>query len=214
MLLRNGKTIYSGDKDRLRDFNMRYMDIIHVYVWCNGYETVMLPRIRDDFRFVNANFEEMFGRNNEEMVVTLYKRSAQLTADIIDMTYFIEPTDDEKSLVIQTLAALEETGTRMGRMLFDIVRSESVSDRLYRPRCEYGPKEYMLYRCLSHMYDQDVGDAERLYGLHSYTDGEYSDVELYDWYIDYESDNDDPYVNAHNKCFNREIHSINCLYWR
>jgi hypothetical protein len=147
------------------------------------------------------------------MVVTLYKRSAQLTADIIDMTYGIEPTDDEKALVIQTLAALRETTTRMGWMLFDIVRSESVSDRLYKERGDYGPKEYMLYRCLYHMYDQDVGDAERLYGLNDYTSGEYSDVELYDWYIDYESDNDDPYVNSYDKCFISEIKSINQLYW-
>lgn len=222
MHLRNGKRTATDD-EMFKNFEQVYRDIVHVYVWCNGYETVMLPRIRDDFQYINNHFDEIRENPNfyrvvgEHVVAKLYKRSAQLTAEIIDMTYYIDPTDEEKSLIIQTLATLRRTTTIMGWLLYDIVREEKVCESLDKIRsidlqCN-SPSDLIFYRCLLHMYDQDVGDAETLYGLSDYNTGEYSDVELYDWYINYESDSDDPYMNTYNKCFNGNINHMNRLYW-
>jgi hypothetical protein len=52
MQLRNGKKTDVGN-EILKNFAQAYGDIVHVYVWCNGYETVMLPRIRNDFQYIH-----------------------------------------------------------------------------------------------------------------------------------------------------------------
>ena len=222
MQLRNGKkTGVDHSLLKLKNFEQAYGDIVHVYVWCNGYETVMLPRIHNDFRFINDNFHDICENHHfykvvgEHVVANLYKKSVQLTAEIIDMTYYIDPTDEEKSLVIQTLATLHDTTKIMGWLLYDIVREDKVCESLDHIDLNgNSSSELMFYRCLLHMYDQDAGDAEILYGLGDYNTDEYSDIELYDWYINYESDSDeDPYMNTYNKCFNGNINYLNRLYW-
>ena len=227
MLLRNGKkTDVDNAFIKLKNFTQAYGDITSVYNWYGGYETVMLPRIRNDFRFINdhfaeicenCNFYRVVGNDYEHVVAKLYKKSVQLTAEIIDMTYYIDPTDEEKLYVIQTLATLHNTTKIMGWLLYDIVREDKICNTLDQIRLDVkcdSSIDLLFYRCLLHMYDQDVGDAEILYGLSDYDTGEYSDVELYDWYINYESDDDEePYMNTYNKCFNGNINYMNRLYW-
>ena len=228
MQLRNGKKT-DVDNAILNKFKSIYGDIVHVYVWRNGYETVMLPRIRNDFQYINDHFDEIcenrhfyrvVGNDCEHVVAKLYKRSVQLTAEIIDMTYYIDPTDEEKSLIIQTLATLRRTTTIMGWLLYHIVREDKNRRTLDKIRFDSqgncsSDLMLMFYRCLLHMYDPDVGDAEISYGIEEYRNCDYTDVELYDWYINYDSDGpgDDPYINTYEKCFSGKINYVNKLYW-
>ena len=60
------------------------------------------------------------------------------------------------------------------------------------------------------MYDIDAGNAETRYGFGTYDDGEYTDIELFDWYLDVETD---VYLQSYEKCFVRDIEHVNSLYW-
>jgi len=73
-----------------------------------------------------------------------------------------------------------------------------------------------LYRCITHMYDVDAGIAETRYGFREYDNGEYTDVEIFDWYFGGEergSIDTDIYIESYYKCFVREIECLNRLYW-
>jgi hypothetical protein len=212
------------DDDDTTLFKCKVWDIEHDYRLWGGrhFKGPNVTKIYDDFSDINSKFHNMydqFGEDKERIVAMLYQKSAQLTAEICEMTYYICPSDDEKSDIIQTLATLRKTTTITGWMLYDIVREDKVSDLLDQIRVGSGyNRDILFYRCLLHMYDSDVGEAEQFYGLDEFGNyGEhYNDVELYDEYINYDNGrgpSEDPYINTYDKCFSNRINYVNRLYW-
>jgi hypothetical protein len=208
------------DDDETAAFKCKVWDIEHDYRLWGGrhFKGPNVAKIYDDFSEINSKFHNMyheFGEDKEYIVAMLYQKSAQLTAEICEMTYYICPGDDEKSDIIQALATLRETTTIMGWMLYDIVREDKVSDLLDQVRIDDGyNSDILFYRCLFHMYDSEVGEAELFYGLDEYRNC--CDIELYDEYINYDNGrgpSGDPYINTYDKCFSNRINYINRLYW-
>jgi len=213
------------DDDETAAFKRKVWDIEHDYRLWSGrhFKGPNVAKIYDDFSEINLKFPDMydqFGEDKEYIVAMLYQKSAQLTAEICEKTYYICPSNDEKSDIIHTLARLRETTTMTGWMLYDIVREDKVSELLEFVRIgkDYNSRDILFYRCLLHMYDADVGEAEHLYGLDEFNRyGEhYNDVELYDEYINYDNGHgpsEDPYINTYDKCFSNKINYMNRLYW-
>lgn len=212
------------DDDNTTEFKCKVWDIENDYQLWGGrnFKGPNVTKIYDDFSEINSKFHNMyheFGEDKERIVAMLYQKSAQLTAEICEMTYYISPSDDEKSDIIHTLARLRETTTMTGWMLYDIVRQDKVSDLLDSIRVGSGyNRDILFYRCLLHMYDSDVGEAEQFYGLDEFGKyGEhYNDVELYDEYINYDNGHgpsEDPYITTYDKCFSNRINYMNRLYW-
>jgi hypothetical protein len=211
------------DDDETAAFKCKVWDIEHDYRLWGGrhFKGPNVTKIYDDFSDINSKFHNMyheFGEDKERIVAMLYQKSAQLTAEILETTYYICPSDDEKSDIIQALATLRKTTTIMGWMLYDIVREDKVSDLLDIVRIGtvsgYNG-DILFYRCLLHMYDSDVGEAELFYGLDEFGNN-YNDVELYDEYINYDNGHGpsrDPYINTYDKCFSNKINYVNRLYW-
>lgn len=214
------------DDDKTTEFKCKVWDIERDYRLWGGrhFKGPNVTKIYDDFSEINLKFPDMyyqFGEDNERIVAMLYQKSAQLTAEILETTYYISPSDDEKSDIIHTLARLRDTTTMTGWMLYDIVREEKVSDLLECVRIGHGSgynRDLLFYRCLLHMYDSDVGEAEQFYGFDEFNRyGEhYNDVELYDEYINYDNGHgpgEDPYITIYDKCFSNGINYMNRLYW-
>ena len=212
------------DDDETTAFKCKVWDIERDYRLWGGrhFKGPNVAKIYDDFSEINLKFPDMydqFGEDKEYIVAMLYQKSAQLTAEICEMTYYICPGDDEKSDIIQALATLRKTTTIMGWMLYDIVREDKVSDLLDQVRIDDGyNSDIIFYRCLFHMYDSEVGEAELFYGLDEFGNygNNYNDVELYDEYINYDNGNgpsEDPYINTYDKCFSNRINYVNRLYW-
>jgi hypothetical protein len=221
MPLRNGNT--NIDEAENEKFQSKVWDIENDYrLWggrhFNGPDVI---KIGDDFSEISLKFRGMyhlFGEDKERIVAMLYQKSVQLTAEILEMTYYICPSDDEKSDIIHALARLRDTTTMTGWMLYDIVRQDKVRESLERIRIGTHTGDLLFYRCLLHMYDSDVGEAEQLYELDEFGRyGEhYNDVELYDEYINYDNGcgpSEDPYINTYDKCFSNRINYLNRLYW-
>ena len=212
------------DDDKTTEFKCKVWDIEHDYRLWGGrhFKGPNITKIYDDFSEISFKFRDMYhelGDDKEYIVAMLYQKSVQLTAEILETTYYICPSDDEKSDIIHTLARLRETTTITGWMLYDIVREDKVSELLDGIRIGKGyNRDILFYRCLFHMYDSDVGEAEHFYGLDEFGRyGEhYNDVELYDEYINYDNGHgpsEDPYITTYDKCFSNRINYMNRLYW-
>lgn len=212
------------DDDETTEFKCKIWDIENDYRLWGGrhFKGPNVTKIYDDFSEINLKFPDMydqFGEDKERIVAMLYQKSVQLTAEILEMTYYIYPSDDEKSDIIQALAKLRETTTIIGWMLYDIVREDKVGELLEFVRIDIGyNKDLLFYRCLLHMHDSDVGDAEHFYGFDEFNRyGEhYNDIELYDEYINYyngHGPSEDPYITTYDKCFSNRINYMNRLYW-
>lgn len=212
------------DDDKTTEFKCKVWDIEHDYQLWGGrhFNGPNVAKIGDDFSEISFKFRDMynlFGEEKERIVAMLYQKSVQLTAEILETTYYICPSDDEKSDIIHTLARLRETTTITGWMLYDIVREDKVQTLLECVRIGSGyNSDILFYRCLLHMYDSDVGEAELFYGLNEFGNyGEHhNDVKLYDEYINYYNGcgpSEDPYVNTYDKCFSNRINYMNRLYW-
>ena len=71
-----------------------------------------------------------------------------------------------------------------------------------------------LYRCLKHMVSEE--SESNIYEVYKYEDGEYTDVELYDWHLlpNYSIGGwRDPYIENADTCFGDEISRYNRRLW-
>ena len=75
-------------------------------------------------------------------------------------------------------------------------------------------QEIDLYRCLCHMKSNYNEPYE--YNIETYEDSEYTNVELYNWYLEVNNIYDiksDRYVNCIEACIETEIIHMNPLIW-
>jgi hypothetical protein len=62
------------------------------------------------------------------------------------------------------------------------------------------------YRCLKHIISDE--SIPYNYDIHTYDDGEYTDIELWDYYLYFRTVSD-PYVQNADSCFSGEIRHRN-----
>ena len=147
--------------------------------------------------------------NNHMMISTVYKKATELTCVIIERSYsnMYLDSDDEKCAMIRLLSEMFRAKRTISRILWNTRTAPTIQDMMEK---EDGHSE-LLYRCLRHIVSDD-----NEYDIHLYEDGEYTDVELYDWYFleNYGKDESrDSFTMNADACFGADIRGFNSLLW-
>jgi hypothetical protein len=164
-----------------------------------------------DMLYLSLNdYDKEDNDSYDRFIITLFEKTLQLMSQLIEKTYkpaAIHYTDHTKGLIVNTLYKMHE--------VFLIVRyklsrkeheSDYISGLLDISIEEKGEKIYdkksieaKVYYCYRHFYQSEECNN---YEISSYTDGTYSEVEIYDYYFkgNVENDvNDDLFINEDYK---------------
>jgi hypothetical protein len=171
------------------------------------------------FKHINNEFPQMYhkmantvynkGRNL--YVVVAYQKSAELITTLLKQAYDRETkiTDLHKQRIVKTLYELHQAQIIMRRLIWEIiVQDKDVKNAMSRlsttSEIDESKFETKLYRCLMHMYDNNVTKKYSYFTKSC----DYSDVEMYDLFY-----SDREYTYIYNNCFTRPIENVNTLYW-
>jgi hypothetical protein len=134
----------------------------------------------------------------------------ELTRVIIEHSYVKIYTDDEKIAVIRLLYEMYKTRQTLKSILWRARTEKNV-----RKLLDDGDRHAeLLYRCLKHIVSDESESCD--YKIYSYGDMDYTDLELYDWYL---SPNygrvagTDSYVRNADICFCDAIRRFNRMLW-
>lgn len=127
----------------------------------------------------------------------LYERCVEITTDIIENANKIDEINaDTKSALIRLISETYKLQLKLGRIIWSARREQQLPDA----------KDYdtdTFYRCLKHIISDESIPYD--YDIEIYDDGEYTDVELWDYYyLDYATESD-PYVINADTCFQGNI---------
>jgi hypothetical protein len=116
-------------------------------------------------------------------------------------------SDDEKIAIIRLLSEMFQARHTISQILWKARTDPKIQDMMEKGD---GHSE-LLYRCLRHIVSDNYE-----YDIHLYEDGEYTDLELYDWYFLENYGKDDSYdsfiMNA-DACFGADIRRFNEMLW-
>ena len=148
--------------------------------------------------------------NNHMFLSTVYTKATELTCVIIERSYYnmYLDSDDKKCAIIRLLSEMFRVKRTISRILWKARTDPNIQDMMEK---EDGHSE-LLYRCLRHIVSDD-----NEYDIHLYEDGEYTDVELYDWYFleNYGKDEScDSFIMNSDACFVADIRGFNSLLWK
>jgi hypothetical protein len=141
---------------------------------------------------------------------TLYRKTVELTITIIERSYMYRYSDDEKTASIRLLSEMYKARQTFANILWKGRTNKNVQDMMDAGYDHSEP----LYRCLKHIVSDN--SESTYYAIYSYDDREYSDVELYDWYLSPNFDSnlpDDEYINNADSCFGGDIDRFNMKLW-
>jgi hypothetical protein len=141
---------------------------------------------------------------------TIYRKTVELTCVLIERTYLNEYYDTDKNAMIRLLSVMFQVRRTAAQILWTARTSKNVQDMM-----ENGDRHSeLLYRCLKHIVSDEAESCD--YKFYLYEDGEYTDVELFDWYLlpNYCEDlSRDPYIMNADDCFGAEIRRFNSWLW-
>ena len=216
MQLRNGKqsvikpTVVSNEIQSFKDTIKLILDHISSDPGRSSIERIQLST--PIFETINQqSVETLTGVGNNHMFLsTIYKKATELTCVIIERSYtnMYLDSDDEKIAIIRLLSEMFRAKRTISRILWKARTDPNIQDMMEK---EDGHSE-LLYRCLRHIVSDD-----NEYDIHLYEDGEYTDVELYDWYFleNYGKDEScDSFIMNSDACFGADIRGFNSLLWK
>jgi hypothetical protein len=166
------------------------------------------------FEFINQQpIETLTGmHDNYKFLSTIYKKTVGLTCVIIKRSYMETYADHEKVATIRILSEMYKARQRVMPILWSARTNENV--RKILDNGDGGGHADLLYRCLKHIVSDESESCD--YMLPSYEANEYTDVELYDWYLlpNYgKVAESDPYVRNADVCFGEAIRRFNAMLW-
>ena len=172
----------------------RVNNLISVFGIINDQSVEILSGIAEDCKFMS----------------TIYQKTVELTCCIIERSYQSQYTDDEKIAIIRLLSVMYQVRCTVSHILWNARTRQTIQDMM-----ENGDRHSdQLYRCLKHMVSDESESCD--YEIYLYEDGEYTDVELYDWYFQSnynECSTTDTYVKNADACFGGEIRRYNRRLW-
>jgi hypothetical protein len=169
-------------------------NLITVFGIINNQSVEILSRIGDDCKFMS----------------TIYQKSVELTCTIIERSYTNQYNEDENIAIIRLLSVMYQVRCTVSGILW-----KARTDRTIQNMMEEGDRHSdILYRCLKHMVSDESESCD--YEIYLYEEGEYTDVELYDWHFQpnyNECSTTDTYVKNADACFGVEIIRYNRKLW-
>jgi hypothetical protein len=146
------------------------------------------------------------------LIIVNFWKSIEMLCQLIGITYTkasIEFTDYTKGLLVKTMYKINDTLTRLGYMLRDMeYGSDYIYDLLQISINKKGEEidkesiEASVYYCYRYFYKSQQEDS---YNISSYADGQYTEVEIYDYYFKENASKDKEYdlliKNGYNKWF-------------
>ena len=226
MQLRNGKqvvasntkktqtltTYASDDKQSLVDELTRLIDIRRR---CHDTATDIekMHNVLQVFKKLNEQSVEMLtGMDNSlKFASTVYQKTMELTCVLIERTYSHKHYDDsEKIAMIRMMSEMYRTRCAIRKIIWYGRKDKNIQDMM-----EAGDRHSeQIYRCLKHIVSDESESLD--YNMFEYEDGEYTDLELYDWYFSNnrgDDASDDEFVNNADKCFGADISRFNRMLW-
>jgi len=181
-----------------------------------------IERAEEIFELIN-DYGDYF-KKMSKLLVVIYKKTLLMTCELIkdSYSYAIKKTNQEKSASIKLLHTMYLTRKKVSPYLLDISREPATKDKLSILALKVDEnnltsddeQEIDLYRCLCHMKSNYNEPYE--YNIETYEDSEYTNVELYNWYLEVNNIYDiksDRYVNGIEACIETEIIHMNPLIW-
>ena len=166
------------------------------------------------FKKLNEQSVEMLmGMDNSlKFASTIYIKAMELTCVLIERSYSRKRFDDsEKSAMIRMMSEMYRTRCSIRKIIWDGRKDKHIQDMM-----DAGDRHTeQIYRCLKHIVSDESESLE--YKMYEYDDGEYTDVEIYDWHFTHNCDEDvsyDEFVNNADTCFGAGINRFNAMLWR
>lgn len=172
----------------------RLANLISVFGIINDQSVEILSGIAEDCKFMS----------------TIYQKTVELTCVIIERSYTTQYNDDEKIAIIRLLSVMYQVRCTVSHILWNARTRRTIQDMMENG----GRHSDQLYRCLKHMVSDESESYD--YEVYLYEDGEYTDLELYDWYFQSnynECSTTDTYVKNADACFGGEIRRYNRKLW-
>ena len=169
-------------------------NVLHVFEFINQQPIETLTGMHDNFKFLS----------------TIYKKTVGLTCVIIKRSYVETYADHEKVATIRILYEMYKARQRVMPILWSARMNENVRVMLY----EGDRHAELLYRCIKHIVSDESESCD--YKIPLYEASEYTDVELYDWYLGSNYGKvaeSDPYVRNADVCFGEAIRRFNAMLW-
>jgi len=141
---------------------------------------------------------------------TMYQKTMECTITIIDRSYMSNYTDEYKSVSIRLLSEMYKTRKTMANILWQGRTNKNIQELM--DAGHYHSEQ--LYRCWKHIISDK--SESNYYEIYTYDDGEYSNVELYNWYLlpnIYGNRKSDKYINNADHCFGDFIERFNVKMW-
>ena len=217
MQLRNGKKIIRASApapvpemsfvDMTREALNRHLEL---YDTATYYEK--LASLITVFNIINDQPVETLSNMGDDckFLATVYRKSVELMCVIVERSYTNNYTEDEKIAIIRLLSLTYQVRYTVSDILWEARTRQTIQDMM-----ENGDRHSdQLYRCLKHMVSDE--SESNIYEVYKYEDGEYTDVELYDWYLQSnynECSTTDTYVKNTDACFGVEIIRYNRKLW-
>ena len=159
----------------------------------------------------NQSAETLSGMGDDyKFLATVYRKTVELMCVIVERSYTNEYNDDEKIAIIRLLSLTYQVRYTVSDILWEVRTYPRIREMM-----ENGDRHSdLLYRCLKHMVSEE--SESEIYEVYKYEDGEYTDVELYDWYLlpNYcENCKADAYIENADVCFGNEITRYNRRLW-
>jgi hypothetical protein len=158
--------------------------------------------------------ETLSGMDDDyKFLATIYRKTVELMCVIVNRSYTTEYTDDEKIAIIRLLSLTYQVRYTVSDILWEVRTHHQIQEMM-----EHGDRHSdLLYRCLKHMVSEE--SESDIYEVYKYEDGEYTDVELYDWYLlpnydeNIRADTYNEYIENADDCFGGEISRYNRRLW-
>jgi hypothetical protein len=164
------------------------------------------------FGIINdQSVETLSGMGDDyKFLATVYRKTVELMCVIINRSFTTEYTDEEKIAIIRLLSLTYQVRYTVSDILWEVRTNHQIREMM-----ENGDRHSdLLYRCLKHMVSEE--SESDVYEVYKYEDGEYTDVELYDWYLlpNYcKNSKADAYIKNADVCFGDEISRYNRRLW-
>lgn len=214
MQLRNGKnTLASAPANEMSFVDMTREALsrhVQIYETATYYEK--LNSLLAVFGIINhQSVETLSGMGDDyKFLATVYRKTVELMCVIVERSYTNEYTDDEKIAIIRLLSLTYQVRWTVSDILWEVRTYPRIQEMM-----ENGDRHSdLLYRCLKHMVSEE--SESDIYEVYKYEDGEYTDVELYDWYLlpNYcKNSKADAYIENADVCFGDEISRYNRRLW-
>lgn len=214
MQLRNGKQV-TGKPDIILSFTGTVRNLLDgcintfspidkINAMCKVFDTINEQS--------DQTLSEMGLGDDYKFLSTIYRKTVELTCVLIERSYLNEYYDEDKDAMIRLLSVMFQVRRTAAQILWTARTSKNVQNMM-----ENGDRHSdLLYRCLKHIVSDEAESCD--YEFYTYEDGEYTDVELFDWYLlpNYGRvlSRDDPYIMNADECFGAEIRRFNKMLWR